>query len=204
VNINQLNQREPDLKSALLASAWAHWPGILIGLAILCLSASQGQGSEPRDEYEMKAAFIYNFTKFIEWPKNTLPDTNAPFVVGVAGGSLCTPPLEKLAKERKVSGRSLVIKVVQSPAAIQGVQVLFVPEAADARLKDWLTAAHGAGVLTIGESEPFFKKGGMINFFFEGEGIRFDLNIAQAEAAGLKVSAQLQKLARTVRKKLVD
>jgi len=90
---------------------------------------------------------------------------------------------------------------VQTPGAAEGAQILFVPAAEDARLKDWLAAAHVAGLLTIGESESFIKQGGIINFALEGEKIRFDLNIARAEATGLKISAQLQKLARSVSRK---
>ena len=109
--------------------------------------------------------------------------------------------LEQITKGRTICGRDIVIKVLDTPAAARDVQVLFLPEDEDLRLKVWLAAAHGAGVLTVGESESFFKQGGIFNFILEEGKIRFDLNIGQAEVVGLKVSAQLQKLARTLRRK---
>jgi hypothetical protein len=79
--------------------------------------------------------------------------------------------------------------------------VLFVSASEESHQKAWLAAAHHQGVLTIGESESFLKDGGAINFLLEGEKIRFEINIDQSEGAGLKVSAQLQKLAKAVRRK---
>jgi hypothetical protein len=201
MNINHPNERKPDPKSAVLSNAVTRWVAVLIGLAMLCVSTTSGKGAEVLKEYELKAAFLYNFTKFIEWPTNSFAEANAPFVVAVAGNSPCTAELQKIAKERKVNGRALIIKLVKTPEAAKGAHVLFVSVSEDARLKEWLAAAHSAGVLSIGESEPFFKQGGIINFILEGEKIRFDLNIGQANATELKISAQLQKLARTIRKK---
>jgi len=174
---------------------------ILIAAVMLCSSATRSPGAAPLKEYELKAAFLYNFTKFIEWPTNRFANANAPFVVAVAGNSSSTIELEKIATERKVNGRKLIIKTVKTPEDAKDAHVLFVSATEDSRFENWLAAAHGAGVLTIGESESFFKQGGIINFVLEGEKIRFDLNIDQAEAAGLKVSAQLQKLARNINKK---
>ncbi len=201
MNINHPNERKADLQSAVLSNAVTRWVVALIGLAMLCLSATSSRGAEVLKEYELKAAFLYNFTKFIEWPTNRFQDANAPFVVAVAGNSPCTAELEEIAQERKINGRSLIIKLVKTPEAAKGAHVLFVSVSEDARLKEWLTAAHNAGILSVGESEPFFKQGGIINFILEGEKIRFDLNIGRADATGLRVSAQLQKLARSVRRK---
>src|SRR5205085_1775728 len=114
-------------------------------------------------EHELKAAFIYNFTKFIEWPTNSFSDPAAPFVIAVAGNTRCTVELEQIAKERKVHGRDLVIKVVKTPEDIQGAQILFIAASEESHMKDWLAAVRGAGELTIGESESFLKEGGMIN-----------------------------------------
>ncbi len=202
MNLNLLNQREPDLKSAVLARTVTRWLVMLIGLAMFGGAAAAIRGGEARfNEYELKAGYLVNFTKFIAWPKNSFRASDAPFVIGVAGSSPCTSILLEITKGLKISGRNIVIKVLETPAAVQGTQVLFLPAAQDSRLKDWLAAAHRGGVLTVGESESFFKQGGILNYFREEEKIRFDLNIDQAESTGLQVSAQLQKLARTLRKK---
>ncbi len=176
---------------------------VLLGLAMFWFGTESGRSAETASlkEHELKAAFLYKFTKFIEWPTNTFRDTNAPFVVAVAGNSPCKAELEQIAKERKVNGRDLIIKTIKTPEGLKGAHVLFVSAGEDTRLKDWLAASRAAGILTIGESESFAREGGIINFSIEGERIRFDLNITEAEAAGLKISAQMQKLAKTVRKK---
>jgi hypothetical protein len=191
------------VQSKVRSSAWARWLNILIGFAMLGLGPARGYGAETRalKEHELKAAFVYNFTKFVEWPSSSFRDTNAPFVVAVAGHSPCTAELEKIAKERKLIGRQMIIKKVATFEAAQNAQALFISASENSRSKDWLAAVRGRSVLTIGESEPFCKQGGVINFLLEGEKIRFEININQAEAAGLKVSAQLQKLAKTVLRK---
>jgi hypothetical protein len=203
MNLHLPNQCEPDFKSAVLSSALARWAIMLIGLAMLCPGFGTCLGAETPalKEHELKAAFLYNFTKFIEWPTNRFQNANAPFVVAVAGNSPCTAELEKIAKERKVSGREIIIKRVATAEAVGDAHVLFMPASEDARGKDWLAALRGRNVLTIGESELFGKQGGIINFLVEGEKIRFEVNMDQADASGLKVSAQLQKLAKTVRRK---
>jgi hypothetical protein len=177
------------------------WVVMAIGLAMLGVCATVSKGADASKEHELKAAFLYNFTKFIEWPTNRFQDASAPFIVAVAGHSPCAAELEKIAKERKVNGRTLIIKTVTTPEDVKDAQILFIPASKGAHLKEWLTAAHQAGALSIGESDSAGWKNSIINFALEGEKIRFDLNVEQAENTGLKISAQLQKLARTVRKK---
>jgi hypothetical protein len=195
------NQCQPARKATALSGLATRWISSVIGLAMFFFGLTNSHTAEPLKEYELKAAFLYNFTKFIEWPTNRFQDASTPFVVAVAGHSPCAAELEKIAKERKVNGRTLIIKTVTTPEDAQDAHVLFIPASKGAQLKEWLAAAHQAGVLTIGESESAGWKSSIIHFVLEGEKIRFDLNVEQAETAGLKISAQLQKLARTVRKK---
>ena len=173
---------------------------VLLGLVLFCTALARGgAGDAPAPKvHELQAAFIYNFTKFIEWPTNSFRDTPAPFVIAVAGNSPCLTALEELARGRKVAGRALVIVPVKSVEAARSAQVVFVPATEE---KKWLPGGCGPNVLTIGESEWFSKNGGMINLLMEGEKIRFEIDMDKAESAGLKVSAQLQKLAKTVRRK---
>ena len=203
MNHTPQHQTEPDWKRPALFRAVTRPVSVVVGLAMLCLGTVRCAGADASlKEHELKAAFIYNFTKFIEWPSNSFGDASTPFVVAVAGNTPCKTELDQIAKERKVNGRELVIKSVKSPEAVKGAQVLFVSANEEPRLKDWLAGAGNASALTIGESESFLKQGGMINFLLEGEKIRFEINIDQTDSAGLKVSAQLQKLAKAVRRKL--
>lgn len=172
-------------------------------------TASIGHAAETAGvkEHQVKAAFIYNFAKFVEWPTNRAATgtTNAtnlgPIVLGVAGKSPCVVELEQIVAGRKINGRDLLVRAVASPADAGKVHVLFVTAGEDDQLEDWLSAGHEAGILTVGETEAFAKRGGMIRFLIEAEKIRFDVNMEAAEKAGLKLSAQLLKLARTVRRK---
>ena len=189
--------------AALLCGRGRRWLRALIGATLFCLGfvSCFGADAPVRKEHELKAAFLYNFTKFVEWPTNSFSDNNAPFVVAVAGESPCRAELDKIAKERKVNGRNLVIKSVTTPEAVAGAHALFIPATQDLRVKDWLDAVRNRNVLTVGESDLFRKHGGIINFLLEGEKICFEVNMDEANATPLKVSAQLQKLAKTVRRK---
>jgi len=172
---------------------------------LLCGLAGLGGGAAAElaiaKEYQLKAAFLYNFTKFVDWPTSSFAGSNAPFVLGVVGRSPCTAELEQIVKDRKVNGRQIVVRIVATTEAAKSVHALFLPAGEDPRLEEWLGAVRGLGVLTVGESELFVKHGGVIHFLLEGEKIRFDINMDQADAGGLKVSAQLQKLAKSVRRK---
>lgn len=187
----------------IFSSVWTCWLIFLMGFAVLGSGPTSAFGAETPalKEYELKAAFLYNFTKFVEWPSRSFPDANAPFVVVVAGNSPCAVELEKIAKERKINGRHMLVKRATTFEAAHDAQALFISASEDSRAKDWLSAVRGRSVLTIGESDSFCRQGGIINFVLEGQKIRFEINMEQAETAGLKVSAQLQKLARTVLRK---
>jgi len=151
-------------------------------------------------EYQLKVAFLYNFTKFVEWPANSSDGTAEPIVLGIAGKGPHAAELEEVVRNRTVNGRKLVVKTVETPEAAKGVHVLFLPASEDARLAEWLGAVRGACTLTVGESGAFAQSGGTINFVVEGDKVRFEVNEDAAEQAGLKVSSQLLKLAKTVRK----
>ena len=158
-------------------------------------------GAEPAasNEYQVKAAFVYNFLKFVEWPAGQFAETNSPIVIGVAGKGAMGAELEAAVSGRRINGRELVVRTVDSPPAAQGTHVLFVGLGEDQRAEEWLRQPKGGGTLTVGESEVFGKRGGMITFWHEGDKRRFSIDVAAASQAGLKISAQLQKLARGAR-----
>ncbi len=150
-------------------------------------------------EHQLKAAFIYNFTKFVEWPPKNFPDPNSPIVIGVVGKCPVYDEITRVVKDRKLNGREFAVRIIDTPEAARSVNLLFFCASEDGRLAEFLSAPLGANILTVGESEQFARQGGVINFLMEGYKIRFDIDMLGAERAGLKVSAQLQKLARTVR-----
>jgi len=152
----------------------------------------------PARECEIKAAFLYNFTKFVDWPERTFANADAPIVIGVFGESPCAQELERLTKDRKVNGRTLVVRRIASAAEAKVTQLLFVGSAQEAQFAGLEPAIESLPVLTVGESPRFVTLGGAIDFVPQGDKIRFEINIDAAEHAGLKISAQLQKLATVV------
>jgi hypothetical protein len=160
--------------------------------------AADSAAAAPAREYEIKAAFLYNFTKFVDWPAQTFANDDAPIVIGVLGDSPCVPALERLVKDRKVNGRTLVVTRIASAAEAKVTQMLFVSSAQEREFAALEPTLHSLPVLTVGESPGFATLGGAIDFVPQGDKIRFEINIDAAEHAGLKISAQLQKLATVV------
>ena len=170
-------------------------------LAAVC-GFSMGFSAEPvSKEYQLKAAFIYNFTKFVDWPAQRSESKDSPFTIGVFGKNPFGDELNKLVQGRSVSGRPIIIKNITSTNEAVSVDLLFVSNGQEELLGKLLGAIQSAGVLTIGESKSFADYGGIINFVTEADKIRFEINLDEAERGGLKLRAQLLKLAKNVRRK---
>jgi hypothetical protein len=165
------------------------------------LAGAAGAAAAPAREYEIKAAFLYNFTKFVDWPAQTFANDDAPIVIGVLGDSPCVQALERLIKDRKVNGRTIVVRRIASAAEAKVTQLLFVGSAQEAQFAGLEPAIESLPVLTVGESPGFATLGGAIDLLPQGDKIRFEINIDVAEHAGLKISAQLQKLATVVHRR---
>lgn len=174
---------------------------VLVAFAAFFLTSalSQAQATQVTED-QLKAAFIYNFTKFVEWPKNSFPDAKSPLVIGVMGNSLFAAEVESAVKDRHVNGRGFVVQRVKSPESAQGLHLLFVEAEQATHFDEMKEILKRNSVLTIGESDLFGKHGGIINFRFDGDKLRFEINLHSADEAGLKMNAQLLKLAMTVRR----
>lgn len=150
-------------------------------------------------ECEIKASFIYNFTKFVEWPGRGLADPHAPFVIGVLGDSGCDAALERLASDHQIGGHPIEVRKVASAQELKSLQMLYVSRTQDQQFAALASAITAAPVLTVGESAMFVAAGGMVNFVQQDNKLRFEINVHSAAQAGLRVSAQLLKLAMSVR-----
>jgi hypothetical protein len=143
-------------------------------------------------EYRVKAAYLFNFTKFVEWPEAAVQKTNA-FTICAAGRNPFGPILSSTVVGETAAGRPLVARVVDL-ADVPSCQVLFVPRGVAPG--GYLRAATASPVLTVGESPDFLTQGGAINFVLEGGRVRFEINQAAAERAGLRISSRLLQLGR--------
>jgi hypothetical protein len=170
--------------------------GVLLAVFIGCLAfVSRADDAAPK-EYQIKAAYLYNFAKFVEWPDGRFADAQSPLVIGVFGQNPFGDELRAIARDHKINGRVITIQSVQTPAEAQRVHLLFFPAAEDSHVAGLLADLKGASVLTVGESDQFNAAGGMICFVRQADKVRFEIDAAAAEQHGLKISAQLLKLAR--------
>ncbi|RYD64955.1 MAG: YfiR family protein [Verrucomicrobiaceae bacterium] len=170
-------------------------PAGLRCLLFCMLAGISGASAEVSKEYQLKAAFLYNFAKFVEWPARSFPTPDSPLVIGVFRTNPFGAELEKAVKGRKIKGHPIVVTLVPSANAARQAQILFVESAQDTRLAELKAALQGTPVLTVGESGAFARQGGMITFSQQNNSLRFTIDNASARKAGVKISSQLQKLA---------
>lgn len=174
---------------------------VLAGLILAGWQTGFSADSAVSKEYQIKAAFIYNFTKFVEWPARSFAGTNSPIVIGVMGRNPFADELEKIAKDHTVNGRVILVKNLTSAAEVETVHLLFINAGEEDRWNEVLKSLRKSAVLTVGESERFAELGGIINFTLQGDKVRLEINLDTMEQAGLKINAQLLKLATVVRRK---
>jgi hypothetical protein len=148
-------------------------------------------------EYELKAAFLYHFAQFVEWPPEAFPDTSAPFVIVVAGNDRFREVLAHTVENKMIQGRKLSVRAWNKNQDGPRCQMLFISGASGA-VKEILQETKGSGVLTIGDIEGFTQQGGMINFIIADDRVRFDINHRTAESARLRISSKLLALAKSV------
>ena len=166
--------------------------GALLWLAGLAPARAAQSG-----ERDLKAAFLYNFAKFVEWPAAAFPEPTTPVTLCVLGDDPLGASLEAVVKGEKLNDRRLVVRLLRDPQAIPGCHVLFV-SIEKGRLPEILASLRGSGVLTVGSAADFLERGGMIRLFLEQNRVRFDINLDAAEQSHLTLSSKLLRLARAV------
>ena len=170
----------------------------VVGLVWLLLGAQAGGADSPSLEYQIKAACLYNFAKFVDWPSTAFPDRTSPIVFGILGEDPFGNALERIVKNKAISGRTLTIKRSQRVEDLKDCQVLFISRSEQARLPQILTALKGLSILTVSDTEEFLADGGIINFKMQDDKVRFEVNVATARGEALKISSELLDLAITV------
>lgn len=170
--------------------------GSLLGLALLLNFTAPGllPASELR-EYDVKAGFIYQFTRFIEWPENG--EGEEPFVFCVVGKNPFGGVLESFEKE-DVRGRPMVVRHVEKWKNADSCHVMFISGSEKDDVAKIIRENTGKPVLTVSETSDFIEQGGIINFVRKDNKIRFEINQEKAEQANLKISSKLLKLAARV------
>jgi hypothetical protein len=163
-------------------------------IALCALIISLGFNSlaqEQPSEYQIKAAFLFNFAKFVEWPSQAFPQTNSPIVIGVLGKNVFGNELEKTIRDKRVNNRPFKFKNFASAVEATNCHILFISSSEKDNLAKIVGSLHNANVLTVSDTEGFIKAGGMINFTIEDTKIRFEISDEAAKKAGLQVSSKL-------------
>ena len=160
----------------------------------LLLSTGNAMAAGPEhgrfDEYQVKAAFIFNFAKFVAWPD--APGT--PIVIGIAGEDPFGALIDNAVRGKTAAGRPLEVRRLADKDDLRGCNILFISASEKSRAADLLRRA-GEGVLTIGDLPQFTQDGGIVRFFLENNRVRFQINAKAAERSGLKIHSQLLSLA---------
>jgi hypothetical protein len=170
------------------------WVGAIVVVATFFCGYT-GSSLAASLEYRVKAAFLYNFTRFIDWPDSD--QTNTSFIIGVVGKDPFGKELTSLAG-KQIKGKNLIIRNFNKVEELDVCHILFISRSAKSHIKKILQATAGRPTLTVGDTDGYAQKGVIINFYEEKNKIRFEINLAAANQTGLIVSSRLLKLARIV------
>lgn len=168
---------------------------------VAAVCAAVAQPCAPLDaasEYDVKAAYLLNFTKFVDWPATAFATADSPLAICVLGNDPFGTVLNDLVQGEEVNGRKLVVRQLSQPPPPHACQVIFLH--GGTKNTAHVVGELGAGVLSVGEGERFLRDGGAIAFVVDQRRVRFDINQSAAEGAGLKLSSKLLSVARTVEK----
>ena len=157
--------------------------------------STQETAKEIPVEYQLKAAFLYNYVKFTTWPKSTFKDERSAYVIGVLGTNPFGYCLEKLVAKKTVRKRPIEIRHFKNHKDIRSCHVLFVSSSEHARLPKILKSLARSNVLTVSDMKGFVARGGMIHLFLKEKKIRFAVNFETINKQPFKISSKLLKLA---------
>jgi YfiR/HmsC-like len=167
----------------------------------LFLSASPEAFSQNDEgaEYSVKLGFLYNFTKFVEWPSDSFREPEAPLVICIVGHDPFRQDLEAELRTRKVGGHPVEVRTQTPNDKLSVCHIVFVPVTEKNQSERILRSLQGSSTLTVGETEGFAALGGVINLTVEENKVHFEINRLAADRAGLKIGSRLLSIAKIVK-----
>jgi len=177
--------------------------GVVMSLALCCdqtpLGAQEDEEMSASREHQIKAAYLYQFGRYVDWPAKSFSSPKAPFVIGVLDQDPLIPDLEQIARIKKIQDRPIKIRRFSSASDIRACNILYLPAAlAPEAQADVIRKVGRQGVLLVGDSPGFLDRGGIMQFVVEDNRIRLVISRKAAEHAGLTISAKLLQVARVV------
>lgn len=190
-------------KRAPAVSISPQWKGtaLRIGLAVILAAVLRSPTARGQtvDEYQLKAAFLSNFAKFVEWPPETFSSPRDPIAICILGEDPFGDELRKAVNGKAIEDRKLVVRQVSGVRQASGCQILFVGSTERKRLRAVLAEIKGDGILTVGDTGNFAAEGGVINLKLEAGKIHLQVNVDAANRQRLRISSKLLSLAEIVR-----
>ena len=173
---------------------WTVFAATTAGLFLVTAALAQlaGDGKSDYSEYDIKAAYLVNFAKYVAWPASAFPEEDSPFTIGILGDNPFGDTLAGLARDQEVNGRRMVIAQSDDLETMASCHILFTSGTPD------LTALAASPILTVGEQKGFTEIGGIVNFVIVETKVRFEISVKAARQHNLKVSSRLLKLATKV------
>ena len=163
------------------------------------LRAQEDDETVANREYRIKAAYLYQFGRYVEWPAKAFANPNSPFVIGVLEQDPLLPDLEQIAKIKKIQDRPIQIRRFSSPADIRACNILYLPASLSPETQaEVIRRTSGQGILLVGDSDGILNAGGVMQFAVEDNKIRVLISRKAAEREGLTISAKLLQVARVV------
>jgi len=174
--------------------------GRLTALIVLHACGAQAVHPQPNAlEYRVKAAFLYNFTRFVEWPAGTASPSGEPLDLCVLGKNPFGSVLEKTVQGKTVRGQPLRVSAAEDAAELEGCEIIFISSSEKKRMRKILAGIGEHHALTVADTDDFLDWGGMVNFVLEDGTVRFEIDLDRTKEAGIKVSSQLLRVAAAVR-----
>ncbi|HEV2195707.1 MAG TPA: YfiR family protein [Candidatus Acidoferrum sp.] len=174
--------------------------GLLLCLVLaLVLVPEAALAQDSAGEYELKAAMLFNLTRFVEWPAAAYADAQAPTVLCILGRDPFGDSLTSMASSQSAGGRAVQIRRIANSKETRGCHVVYISSSERKNIAQILAVLKGTSVLTVGEMGQFAARGGMIQFSLEEKQVRFEVNLEAASEADLKISSRLLVLARVVK-----
>jgi hypothetical protein len=186
------------LFAALRTHRLALWSVVLFAAVFHATGPGTAWAQSTVDEYRMKAAFLFHFAQFVEWPADTPADGGNSLFLCTLGEDPFRGELENTVEGKQIGSRTLRIRHLKSPQDTRGCHVLFISKSEGKHIPALLANLRNAPVLTVGEADDFLGAGGIIRFCLEGNRVRFEINREAAESARLRISSQLLLLAKNV------
>src|SRR6202171_4321872 len=175
--------------------------------AIALSGHAEGVDSSDSSEYLIKAGFIYNFAKLVDWPTTSFAQPDSPIVIGILGNDPFGATLDRIVADKKVDGRGFAVKRVKWSKdfkELKDCNILFVSLSEKEHIDSVVEAMKGLAILTIGDTPGFAKRGGIINLTLEDNKTLFEWNVEAAKHADLTISSRLLTLATIVQQSAAD